>query len=185
MQKHEATWTHNGNGYVQTGLVAGAAYNATDSLTVTGQLANGSTAVLPDGGPAVVVLSAPPPLPAGAQLFGAREGLSTRVRLPDGTFDVLYIALTAPSPAGGTGGIFRTVLAANMPLDAGIREAPVMDPASLRALSAWGIDAGTVYIAAYRQQDVEGFFTNTDGGVRRVPVQAGRMVQVSVSDLSP
>ena len=59
------------------------------------------------------------------------------------------------------------------------------DDAALRALSAWGLDAGTVYIAAYRQQDVEGFFTESDGGARPVPVQAGRMIQVAVPDLGP
>ncbi len=183
--RQTATWNHTGTGYSQTGLVAGAAYNATDALTVTGLALDGGTASFPDGGPAVVTLPAPPVLPAAAQLFGAREGLRTRVRLPDGTFDVLYVSTTTASPAGGTGGIFRTVRAADMELDAGVREAPMMDEPAMRALAAWGLDAGVVYIAAYRQQTVEGFFTEADGGARPVPVQAGRMVQVNVADLAP
>jgi hypothetical protein len=180
-----ATWTHNGNGYVQTGLVGGAAYNATDALTVTGYFADGGVATFPDGGSAVVLLDAPPPLPAPGTIFANRAGLATPVRLPDGTFDVLYVAVTAASPRGGTGGVFRTVRATDMTLDAGIREAPLFDADALQALSAWGLDAGTVYVAAYRQQDVTGFFTETDGGERSVPVQAGRMLQVPVADLAP
>ncbi len=183
--RQTATWSHNGTGYTQTGLVAGAAYNATDSLTVTGLFADGGTATLPDAGPAVVTLNAPPLLPAAGQLFGPRAGLATPVRLPDGTFDTLYVSLLAPSARGGSGGIFRTVRAVDMALDGGLREAPVLDDASLQAISDWGIDGGTVYIAAYRQQSVEGFFSETDGGARAVPVQAGRMVQVNVADLAP
>ncbi len=183
--RQTATWTHNGNGYTQTGLVGGAAFNTTDTLTVTGLNADGGTASFPDGGAAVVVVSAPSPLPAGGAIFGARNGLATQVRLPDGTFDALYVSLTAPSPRGGTGGIFRTVLASRMALDAGMREAPLLDDESLRAVMSWGLDAGTVYIAAYRQAQVSGFFTETDGGARVVPVQAGRMVQVNVPDLAP
>lgn len=183
--QQRAVFVHNGTRYAQTGLVGAAAYGATDTLRVTGQLADGGTATFADGGAAVVTLAAPAPLPAPSQLFGPRAGLSTLVRLPDGSFDVLYVSLGARSPRGGEGGLFRTVPAAEMTLNNGVREAPLVDEAAQRALRAWGIDAGTVYVAAYRQQSVVGLFTESDGGARAVPVQAGRMVQVNVTDLAP
>ncbi|MBL8954114.1 MAG: hypothetical protein JNK82_25280, partial [Myxococcaceae bacterium] len=180
-----ATFTHNGARYAQTGLVGAPAYAAADTLTVTGLLLDGGVATFFDGGAAVVTVPAPVPLPAPAQLFGPRASLATPIQLPDGTFDVLYVSLGAPSQRGGEGGLFRTVPASAMALDAGIRSAPLLDAEALRALASWGLDAGTVYIAAYRQVEVDGFFTQTDGGRRPVPVQAGRMVQVAVPDLAP
>lgn len=183
--QQRAVFAHDGTRYVQRGLVGMPAYAANDLLTVTGQLADGGTATFADGGPAVVTFAAPPPLPNPAQLLGPRAGLSTVVRLPDGTFDALFVTLGARSPRGGEGGLLRTVPAEEMTLNAGVREAPLLDDASLRAVRAWGLDAGTIYFAAYRQRSVEGLFTESDGGLRAVPIQAGRMVQVNVADLVP
>ncbi len=180
-----AFFEYNGGRYGQKGLMSTPAFAATDSLTVTGLDEDGGTAFKPDGGSMVLTVPAAGALPAFTQLFGPLAGYATPVRLVDGTFDVLYVSVGSPSPRMGEGGVFRTVRAADMVLDGGYREAPVLDPASIRALSAWGIDAGTVYIAALRQRDADGFFKESDAGVRVVPVQAGRMVQVNVSDLSP
>ncbi len=183
--QQRAVFAHDGTRYVQRGLVGMPAFAATDLLTVTGQLGDGGTATFVDGGPVVVTLAAPPPLPNPTELLGPRAGLSTMVRLPDGTFDVLSVSLGARSPRGGEGGVLRTVPAEEMTLNNGVREAPLLDEAALRALKSWGLDAGTLHFAAYRQRSVEGLFTQSDGGPRAVPIQAGRMVQVNVADLAP
>lgn len=181
-----STFTHNGTRYTQMGLAASSAFAATDSLTVTGLTAGNATALFPDGGQAVLVVPAPPPLPAPSAFFGTRSGLSTLVRLPNGSFDVVYVSVVATSPRGGEGGLFRTVRAEDMALDdAGIRFAPILTGRDQAALAEWGLSPANVYIAAFRQAEVEGFFTQTDGGAQTVPVQAGRMVQVSRTDLGP
>ncbi len=180
-----ANLEYNGGRYGVKGLMSTAAFAATDTFTVTGLDEDGGTKRTPDGGPMVITVPAAGALPAFAQMFGPLAGYATPVRLVDGTFDVLYVSVGAASPRIGEGGVIRTVRAADMVLDGGFREAPMLDAASIRALTAWGLDAGTIYIASLRQRDADGFFRESDAGARLVPVRAGRMVQVDVKDLSP
>ena len=50
----------------------------------------------------------------------------------------------------------------------------------LADLASLGWTATTVYVAAYRETQSSLFFSG-----RAVPIQAGRMLQVNVSDLGP
>lgn len=183
--RQTAVFTHTGTRYVQSGLVGGPAYATTDSLTITGLLQDGGVGLFADGGAATLTVVAPPGLPPPSQLFGTRAGLETEVRLPEGSFDVLFVSCSGASRDGGEGGLFRTVPASSMTLDGGIRTAPLLAPEDVRALASWGVAPTTVYVAAYRQLEASDWFFTPDGGPLSVPVQAGRMVQVSTADLGP
>ncbi len=178
-------FTHNGARYQQQGLVGAAAYGVTDTLTVTALLADGGIATKPDGGLAQHTLAAPGALPPPSTLLGPLAGLATPIRLVDGSFDVMFVSIETPSPRGGSAGLQRVVRAADMVLDGGYREAPLLDAVARAALVKWGLTPSSVYVAAYRQQSVDDLFFTADGGARAVPLQAGRMVQLTVSELSP
>ena len=124
-----------------------------------------------------------PPLADPTALFGARDGLRTNVRLPDGTFDTLFVSVVAGPPGAPPGqtGLLRTVRSAQMTLDAGVRSAPALDDQSIAVLSEVGWQVSSLYVAYYREADAGALFP----GLRAPPLQAGRMVQVTPADLTP
>ena len=173
--RQTGTATFNGTRYAITGLVGGAAFNATDSLTVEHT---------PSGMPTITLtVPAPPPLADINAFFGPRQGLKTEVRIPDGTFDTFFVSVVGGPPGGPAGqtGVLRQVKAADMTLTSGNRVAPVLDDETIAALNALGWSVQTLYIAYYRQQDTQLFFPS----MRSLPVQAGRMFQVNAADLAP
>jgi hypothetical protein len=173
--RQTGTATHNGTRYVVSGLTGSAVWGASDGLTVS--------APNPDGG-ADLSLTVPAPGPLDPNLtFGPRSGLSTEVRLADGTFDVLFVSASA-GPAGapaGTTGLLRTVRAADMQLSGTDRVAPLVDEKTITAFADLGWTVTTLYVAAYREQETDVFFP----GLRPLPVQAGRMFQLTAAELNP
>lgn len=174
--RQTATATFNGTRYVLTGLVAGAAFNATDSFTIEHQPASGP--------PITLAVSAPPPLPADPNLvFGAPLGFDTRITLPDGTFDTLYVflLLRAPgaAPPPGEFGVMLLRSASSLSLMNGNRVANLVDGPALEPLRALGWSVQTAYVAAFNTQTTSAFFP----GLRPLPVQAGRMFQFTGTDL--
>ena len=173
--RQSATAAFNGSRYVFSGLVAGAAFNATDALTVEHT---------PSGMPTISFsVPAPPPLADLNAFFGPRQGLKTEVRIPDGTFDTFFVSVVGGPPGGpaGQSGVLRLLPASAMTLKGADRVAPVLDDEALATLTELGWTVQTLYIAYYRQQDTQLFFP----GQRALPVQAGRMFQVSAADLAP
>ncbi|MBX7102236.1 MAG: hypothetical protein K1X89_31255, partial [Myxococcaceae bacterium] len=173
--RQNATATFNGSRYVFSGLVGGAAFNATDALTVEHT---------PAGMPTLsVTVPAPPPLADLNAFFGPRQGLKTEVHIPDGTFDTFFVSVVGGPPGGpaGQSGVLRLVQAADMTLVGADRVAPLLDDEALATLSDLGWTVQTLYVAYYRQQDTQLFFPS----LRALPVQAGRMFQVNAADLAP
>jgi hypothetical protein len=170
------TATFDGMRYAITGLTGSAVYAATDTLTVTHTPSDGGT-------PVTLSVAAPPPIADVTSLFGARAGLKTTVQLADGTFDVMFVSVVAgpPGAPAGQNGVLRSVAAADMTLVGNLRVAPLVDDETLAAMTELGWVAQTVYVAAYRQTLSPLFFPEA----QPVPVQAGRMFQVSVADLMP
>jgi hypothetical protein len=168
-----ATATYDRTGYPITGLVAGPAFAATDALTIT-------ASDPADGSSRVATLDAPPPLADPATVLGPPTGLGTVVRIPDGTFDLLYVFVVANDASPGDDGLMRFVAAEDMALEAGDRVAPLLDPAAERALAERGLVPTTIYFAYFNEVESTPFFPG-----RAVPIQAGRMFQVAAFDLEP
>ena len=173
--RQTATATFNGTRYAFTGLTAGAAFNATDALTVQ---------ATPSGMPTVsLVVNAPPPLANINAFIGAKQGLRTQIHIPDGSFDTFFVSVVGgpPGAPAGQSGVLHTLTAAQMTLVGTERVAPLLDDQTIATLTDLGWTVQTLYVAYFRQQDTALFFP----GQRPLPVQAGRMFQITASDLNP
>lgn len=149
--------------YVVEGLVPAAAFGASPTLTA-------------EAGGASAEVEAPPALPA--DWLGAPEGLATTVRLPDGSFDGLFVyALAAGSATPGDAGAIGFVAAEDLVLEAGHRTGPILAPATVAELEARGLVPTDVWVGPMNVTWVDGWFD------REVPLQAGRLVQLSAADL--
>ncbi len=157
-----ATATFSASNYVITGLSGAAVWGASDSLTVT----SGST---------VIEVPAPDPIPDPTQILGAADGLSTTISFPDGHCD----AVTAFIQADMTSGAMRHVPEADIPLVGGSRVMPIADEATIAMLESEGLVPSMVYFSCMNEVETTDLFP----GMRSVPVQAGRMFQVSFADL--
>ncbi len=162
-----AVATFDGTSYGFTGLAAGPAFAESDTLTV-------------EDGATSMTVEAPPPLADPTALLGDPVGLSTPARIPDGTFDLFYVFVLGDDGAPGQDGLMRSIPADSMPLEGGMRVAPLLDDAAVTALESRGITVTAVYVAYYNVEESTAFFPG-----RGVPVQAGRMFQIDPSDLVP
>ena len=73
----------------------------------------------------------------------------------------------------------RRILEADIPLAGGNRTMPLADEATISALRSAGSDPAMIYFSCMNEVETTVFFP----GMRAVPVQAGRMFQVSYTDL--
>ncbi len=164
-----ATATFNGTRYALTGLVAQPAFAASDSLIVSHTSG------------ASVTVAAPPPLANINAMFGAPAGWSTQVSIPDGTFDTLYVfaALKPASNPAGEFGLMRFVKAADMTLTGGNRVGPLLDDEARAQVGRLGWSVLSVYVAYLNTAQTTAFFPSS----RQVPVQAGRMFQLTPAEL--
>lgn len=169
MQQGSATF--DGTRYVFRGLVAGSAYAAADMLTVR--------ATIPGSAPVEVTVPAPAPLADPTALLGTPAGLRTEVRVPDGTFDVLFVYAIGSGGTAGDAGAMRLVQASEMTLAGGLRRAPLLDDVAIDELNTRRIGIVNVYVAYMNQRESAAIFP----GLRAVPVQAGRMFQIAIADL--
>jgi len=168
LQHAYAQW--DGSRYSITGLAAGAGFADPDTLTVTGAGASTNTETV----------DAPPPLADASQLLEGQNAFATNVRIPDGTFDQLYVFAVADDGQPGDDGFMRFVKASDMTLDGGMRTAPLLDADAIAELDKRAMTVTTLYVAYFNVKQTSVFF---DG--RAVPVQAGRMFQVFAADLWP
>lgn len=174
--RQTGTATFAAGRYTIAGLAAGAAFNSTDTLTVEHQ---------PASGPLVSVsVPAPTAPPANPNMvFGPPAGFDTPITLPDGTFDTLYVFLLLRAPgATPPPGEFAVMLfrsASSLTLSNGSRVANLVDGPGLALLRELGWSVQTAYVAAFNTSQTSLFFP----GLRAVPVQAGRMFQLSGADL--
>ncbi len=168
LQHAFAQW--DGSRYPINGLAAGPAFADTDTLTVLGAGATETS----------VTVDVPPPLADATQLLDGQNAFATQVRIPDGTFDQLYVFAVADDGSAGDDGLMRFVNAADMTLDGGMRTAPLLDADAIAELDKRSMTVTTIYVAYLDVKETSAFF---DG--RAVPVQAGRMFQIAASDLWP
>lgn len=167
--RQTGTATFSNGRYALGGLTAGAAYDVTGTFTVE-HVASATS----------VSVAAPPPL--AATVLGAPAGWDTPLSFDDGTFDTLYVFVTLTAPAGapaGELGLMRFARAADLPLAAGKRTSPLLDAETKAALLGSGFGFGAIYVATYNTASSAAFFPS----LRPLPVQAGRMVQLSAADL--
>ena len=126
-------------------------------------------------------IPAPPPLDP-ATFFGAQAGLDTTIRLKDGTFDLIIIALRLK---GGTKAerLYRYLRPSDMSLEGDLRVAPIMDTAALAAAAQKGLTpdeptgpmtAETLAISVLREKRVDA----VGPAGRAVPVYAGHVYKM-------
>ncbi len=164
-QKATASWT--GTRYNITGLKAGAAFNTSDTLTV--QASAGATESVQ--APAAV---------NAATVLGTPSGLSTEFRAPDGGFDYFYVFMQDTGLGPGQSGVMCFIKHDDMKLSGGQRTAPLFSAAIQAEMTRRSMTPKTIWAAIYRWKDSSKFFP---GAARTVPVQAGRMFQVSAQNL--
>jgi len=157
-----ATASYSGTGYTIAGLTGSSVWGPGDTLTVS-------------SGSAVVTVPVPAPETDRSTLLGTPDGLATTVTFRDGQCD----AFTVFIQTGPTSGAMRRILEADIPLAGGNRTMPLADQSTIDALQSAGADPTTIYFACMNEVETTEFFP----GMRAVPVQAGRMFQVSYADL--
>ena len=157
-----ATAVYGGTGYPHSGLVGSSVWGPADTLTVS----SGST---------VVTVPAPAPETDRSTILGTPAGLATTVTFRDGQCDAVTVFIQTDT----TGGAMRRILEADIPLSGGNRTMPLADEATIAALRSAGSDASMIWFSCMNEVETAVFFP----GMRAVPVQAGRMFQVSWADL--
>jgi hypothetical protein len=159
---------YSGGAYSISGLLGGPAFDAVDTLAVRGEGED----------PPSIMVDVPMRLENPADVLGPASGFATEVRIPDGAFDLLYVFVVAEDGMAGDDGLMRFVPAADMALDGGDRVEPLLDEAAIAALEDLDLEPITIYFAYYNVVETNLFFPG-----RTVPIQAGRMFQVAVTDL--
>jgi hypothetical protein len=159
------TATFGTNGYAIAGLTQ-PPFAGAGSMTVTA----------PSASPALTPITVS--FPTSAPSFGSLEGLATEVALADGGFDAFFVYA---HDASNHAGILREVPAAEMTLRGSNRVAPILPPAAIDALTQHGIVITGATVGAYREVVTTTLFPGLDA----VPVQAGHLVDLPLSALTP
>jgi len=168
LQGAMATWDASGSRYVIDGLLGSPIFGDEDALTVEYEGTE-------------EVLESPPGFDDANALLGDPAGAATPFFAPDGTFDGVFVYAVASGGSVGDSGALCWYDASTMELDGAFRRTELLDEATVEGLDGQGLAVTQISVAYMTLAFADGLFPEQE---RPAPLQAGRMISVSATDLS-